>query len=81
MTGWAAFWLFIAIFYIGKLMKYIIDRITYNNVKAIRDIARDRYENEIKKEIKRLRMNLRKEFDNSYDRVSDILDILYREEK
>lgn len=81
MTGWSAFWLFIAIFYIGKVLKYIIDKLTYNNVKAIRDIARDRYEIEIKKEIKRLRMNLKKEFDNSYDRVSDILDILYKEEK
>lgn len=81
MTSWTAFWLLVAIFYICKMIKYIVNKLTYNNIQAIKDIARESYRNEIQKEIDRLKMNLKKEFDDSHNTVSDILDVLYKEEK
>ena len=78
MTGWAVFWYCLFGY---TLTRYIIDKLTYNRNKAIKELAKEQYTQIIKLEIKKLKFSMKSKFDEVYDRVCDLIDLICDEKE
>lgn len=77
MTGWAAFWYCLFGY---TIIKYIVNKLTYDKNKAIKELAKEQCNQIIKEELKKLKPNLKSKFDEVYDRVCDVIDLICKED-
>ena len=76
ITGWGCFWIG---WFTYEIVKYVVNKLTYNRNKAIKELAREQYNKAIKEEIKKLKFGMKSKFDEVYDRVIDMLDLIIDE--
>ena len=77
MTGWAAFWYCLFGY---AIIKHIVNKLTYDKNKAIKELAKEQCNQIIKEELKKLKPNLKSKFDEVYDRVCDVIDLICKED-